>query len=286
MSPANSMQNNTLATMIHSAPRSVVSAIKGASEKTGVNFAYLMQQAKAESSFNPDIKAKTSSASGLFQFIESTWMDMVEKYGAKYGIDTQGKSRKEVLDMRFDEEKSSAMAAEFASENERILKHKWGGDVGATELYFAHFLGAGQASEFLKARDATPLQQAAVIFPKAAKANHNVFYEAKTGRARSLDEVYAFFDKKFQIKEDKSSTPDVMIAQNIPSITPSAPLYQSQHVLNTMRAMAATSHWPRSYAPTPYQSLVNSPVDIMLLAELEMPLMGKENDQKRDSFPS
>lgn len=196
----NTIQNNILEVFGQRAPHNVLSAIQKASAKTGVNFAYMVQQAAAESSFNPAAKAKTSSASGLYQFIESTWMSMVDKYGDKYGIDTQGKSKKDILALRNDAEISANMAAEFAGENERYLNDNWGGDVGPTELYFAHFMGAGGATAFLKAKDENALQPAADLFPQAARANRNVFFD-KQGRAKSMDEVYAFFDKKFAIKD-------------------------------------------------------------------------------------
>ena len=125
---------------------------------------------------------------------------MVERYGEKHGIDTEGKSKQEILDLRKDPEIASKMAAEFASENEKFLNNHWGGEVGSTELYFAHFLGAPNAAAFLNARDDNGMKTAAVLFPAAAKANPNVFYDTKTGRAKSLDEVYAFFDKKFQVQ--------------------------------------------------------------------------------------
>ena len=118
----NTIQNNALDALSRMAPRAVSGAIKQACSETGVDFAYLMQQAKAESSFNPTAKAKTSSASGLFQFIESTWMNMVEKYGPKHGLDTNGKTRGEILALRNDPRAASLMAAEFASENEKFLK--------------------------------------------------------------------------------------------------------------------------------------------------------------------
>ncbi len=57
----NSIQNNALASMLAPVPGKVVNAIKQASARTGVNFAYLVQQAGAESSFNPKIKAKTQT---------------------------------------------------------------------------------------------------------------------------------------------------------------------------------------------------------------------------------
>lgn len=93
------------------------------------------------------------------------------------------------------------LAAEFAKENKEVLDQTWGGDVGATELYLAHFLGAGGAAAFLKARDDNPLQTGADVFPQAALSNRNVFYNSKTGQARSLEEIYAFFDHKFEAAE-------------------------------------------------------------------------------------
>ena len=147
----------------------VLGAIEKASSSTGVDFAYLVNQAKAESNFNPSVKAKTSSATGLFQFIKSTWLDMIEKHGEKHGISAD-QSRSKLLNLRKDPEVASVMAAEFAKDNQSVLDARWGGEVGQTELYFAHFLGAGGASEFLSAHDRNPSQRAAVLFPEAAKA--------------------------------------------------------------------------------------------------------------------
>ena len=94
------IQNNILAAFGAKAPDNVLKAIHKASAKTGVNFAYMVQQAAVESSFDPKAKAKTSSASGLYQFISSTWMGMIDKYGDKHGIDTDGMSKKEILALR------------------------------------------------------------------------------------------------------------------------------------------------------------------------------------------
>ena len=65
------------------APTHIVNYIQRASDETGVDFSYLVHQAKAESSFDPNAKARTSSATGLFQFIERTWLDLAEKHGHK-----------------------------------------------------------------------------------------------------------------------------------------------------------------------------------------------------------
>jgi hypothetical protein len=207
----NSIDTNVLASLSGRAGPQVTSAIRQASLKTGVDFAYLMEKAAAESNFDTDAKARSSSASGLYQFIESTWLQMVNRYGDKHGlgdyadkINDQGKvtdleSRKEILALRNDPEIASLMAGEFAAENRQTLINSGikARDIGSTELYLAHFLGAGAASEFIKGMQENPLTPAADLFPRAAKANKNVFYNSKTHAAKSLGEIYAFFDKKF-----------------------------------------------------------------------------------------
>ncbi len=192
----NSLENNALAALSARAPQGVLNAIKTASAKTGVSFTYLMEKAAAESNFKVDAKAKTSSATGLFQFIESTWMDMVKTHGAKHGIDT-AQSKSTLLNLRKNPEVASLMAAEFAEGNKAYLEKTIGGDIGNTELYFAHFMGAGGASAFLSQLKKNPLSVAADIFPKEARANRNVFYDRSTGEAKTLQQVYDFFDKKF-----------------------------------------------------------------------------------------
>jgi len=198
-----SIENNALAALSQRAPQNVVQAIKTASDKTGVSFSYLMHKAAAESSFNPTVKAKTSSATGLFQFIESTWMDMVAKHGAKHGIDAN-QSRSELMNLRKDPALASIMAAEFASDNKKYLQQTVGGKIGETELYFAHFMGAKGASAFLSQLKHNPDSRAADIFPKEARANRNVFYDPQTGHERSLQQVYDFFDKKFSSSNPSS----------------------------------------------------------------------------------
>ncbi len=190
-------------------PKDIYNAISNAAQKTGVNFTYLMENAATESSFNPNAKSKSSSATGLFQFIEGTWMQMVREHGAKYGLGKyadkigddnkvgDSKTRNEILALRKDPEISSLMAAEFASGNYEHLKTYVGGDIGSTELYMAHFLGANGASGFLNAMKKSPNMAAAYLFPREARANKNVFYDQRTGAPKSMREVYASFDKKF-----------------------------------------------------------------------------------------
>ncbi len=189
----------------------VVQAIKNASSRTGVSFDYLMSKAKQESSFNPTAKAGTSSATGLFQFIESTWLQAVRSYGDQFGlgnmadkitVDSKGRpqvsdeaTKQKILKMREDPQIAASMTAAMTKDNASYLENSLGGPVGQSDLYLAHFLGLGGAEKFLKARQSTPYASAADLFPAAAGANKNVFYDA-SGRKKSVEEVYSFFSKK------------------------------------------------------------------------------------------
>ena len=286
-----SADTGTLSGLIDKAGAKVAAAIKNASVKTGVDFSYLMQQAQIESSFRTDVKACTSSATGLYQFIDSTWLSMVNKYGDKYGlgdladkISDNGKvadkaTRKEILELRKDPELCSLMAAEVASDNKDYLEKCTTKDVGATELYMAHFMGPGGAGKFLKAMDKNPNAKAADLFPTAAAANKNVFYD-KSGKAKSLEQVYAQFDKKFSIldsdtgcatanadtlkKTDTTLSDANVLAALTPRISNSnPPLYSKNSSLFT-NDVANRSAQHKSLLPTSMMSML-SPVDVLEL---------------------
>ena len=274
-----SMENNALAALSARAPSNIVNAIKTASTKTGVSFTYLMEKAAAESNFKADAKARTSSATGLFQFIESTWMDMVKKYGAKHGIDTN-QSKQNLLNLRKDPAIASLMAAEFAEGNKAHLEQNVGGNIGNTELYFAHFMGAGGASAFLSQLKKNPLSIAADIFPKEARANRNVFYDSKTGQPKTLQQVYDFFDKKFSGETTIASNKTNSLAHKparakegysylspsmkkpIEVINAQNSLYQMQNQLNQMDAFFATP--TQSVFPKSLYSNLSDPTMMLL----------------------
>ncbi|MBI1326110.1 MAG: transglycosylase SLT domain-containing protein [Alphaproteobacteria bacterium] len=272
----NYIKNNELQALSSQAGRRVTGAIEKASARTGVDFAYLMKQAKVESSFNPSAKARSSSATGLFQFIESTWLEMVNKYGDKYGISKSG-SRHQILAQRNDPEKAALMAAEFAAENRNKLQACLGNgcQVGDTELYLAHFLGAEGAVDFLQARNANPDKSGAALFPQAARANRSVFYN-EAGRPRTLDEIYS----RFASKLDATPSANVLTAK----ITQPQEQVDLAAMLNfypgvpQYRAVANVNNWQNFYAPARMQPAMMSsnwmrnyainPVDIMQISQM------------------
>lgn len=228
------------------APKPVINAVRNASASTGVDFAYLMEKAAAESSFQTKASAKTSSAQGLFQFIDSTWLEMVKAHGGKHGLDryadaisrdksgrlsvADGATKSQIMALRNDPRVSALLAAEYAATNKQQLETKVGGKIGATEMYFAHFMGASGASDFLNAMRADDNQLGKDLFPKAAKANKGVFYDPKTGDPRTLGEIYAFFNKRFdglptgagQQRTMLADASDAAIAPQRPADTESA----------------------------------------------------------------
>lgn len=193
------------------APTEIRTAIRQASAATGVPFDYLATQAEQESGFKADARAATSSAAGLYQFIESTWLRMVRDHGEKHGLGELARSvtmsesgprvadpavKAKILELRDDPKLSAAMAAELARGNHAQLGQSLGREIGATDLYLAHFLGANGATRFLTTLRNDPGRAAAEILPDAAAANRGVFF-AGDGRARSIDEIYDRFAVKF-----------------------------------------------------------------------------------------
>lgn len=194
-------------------------AISRAAQRVGVDFSYLLNQAKSESGLNPNAQAQTSSAGGLFQFIDQSWLGAVKLHGAKHGLGWASEAisrrgdgswkvdrsvREQVMALKNDPEASSLMAAEFASDNSDALRSSLGREPRPADLYFAHFLGADGATRFLRAADTRPDMSAAALFPREARSNRTIFYD-NGGNARSLSEVYALMAKK--IDDNGSAVP-------------------------------------------------------------------------------
>lgn len=185
----------------------VQQAIAAAASRTGVDFSYLLGQAKLESGLRADAKASGSSASGLYQFIESSWLSVVKKHGGEHGLgwaaDAIGPgnrvanagTRQAILALRNDPAAASLMAAEHASDNKDALQGALGRDANGTDLYMAHFLGLGGAKQFLRRMASNPDASGAALFPQAARANRGVFYTSG-GQPRSLSQIYERFGAK------------------------------------------------------------------------------------------
>jgi Transglycosylase SLT domain len=181
------------------AGNSVHAAIARAAERTGVDFDYLLAQAKIESSLDPAARARTSSAAGLYQFTRSTWLETLEKHGPEHGLGGAAgpNGRAEIMALRFDPQASALMAAELASDNRAELTPLLGREPDAAELYLGHFLGIGGARQFLAALQDNPGQSAAAVLPRAAAANRGIFFEPG-GAPRSVGAVMELIRSKVE----------------------------------------------------------------------------------------
>jgi hypothetical protein len=186
----------------------VRAAIARAATSTGVDFNYLLAQARLESSLDPSARAGTSSAAGLYQFTRGTWLQTLDRHGGNHGLDWTSAAiedgrvrdpalRQQIMALRFDPDASALMAAELASDNADHLSGVLGRAPDAAELYMAHFLGAGGAGQFLRALAEDPSQAAAALLPKAAAANRGIFYTAG-GAPRSVSGVMELMRGKMQ----------------------------------------------------------------------------------------
>jgi hypothetical protein len=229
--------------------RRVTAAIENAAAKTGVDFGYLVDQARIESGMRPDARARTSSATGLYQFTKQTWLATLKQHGATHGLGWAANAisksgngsyqvenpamRSSILGLRIDPDAAAAMAAEFASDNNDYLVGQLGRSPEPVDLYLAHFLGAGGASQFLAAYEDNPETVAATLLPRAAAANRNVFYK-DNNEARSVAEIRDNFRAKLG-----SQSPQVMRqARNIQTQKiDAAPRQQAPLSLATMQPM-------------------------------------------------
>jgi len=151
-----------------------------AAKYADVDVSYMASTAGRESSFVSGARAGSSSATGVYQFINSTWVVMVKRYGAKYGITLQTP--------RTDPRANALMGAEYAKENEAYLRAMLKRKVQPTEMYMAHLLGAGGALSIIKARS-TAL--AINVRPDAVPGNQRLFYTTVKGVSKPVT-VYEF----------------------------------------------------------------------------------------------
>lgn len=177
----------------------VRSVIAAAAERTGVSFDYLLAQAKLESGLDPSAKAETSSATGLYQFTQGTWLATLDRHGAEHGLGwaasaiaggriTDPAMAGAIMDLRRDPAASALMAGELARDHAGLLAGVLGRAPDDAELYLAHFLGGGDATRFLETLQSDPQMTASALLPRAAAANPAIFTDS-AGSDRTVAEV-------------------------------------------------------------------------------------------------
>lgn len=170
--------------------------LTGASEKAGIDPGIVAKVANFESGFNSDATptrkdgSKISSAHGYGQFLDGTWKDMVNKYGAKYGIEGADKMTSVQADKyRNDKTVQAGMLAEFTRENVEKGR-KFGGTNDDANVYALHNLGEGTGPEFLKAlknNPNAPVNSVKGMSDKVISGNKSLYGDGKI----TLAEAYA-----------------------------------------------------------------------------------------------
>ena len=204
--------NATATAGVDPSRRGIAGAIKQAADTTGTSFEYMLATAKMESNFNPKAAATTSSARGLYQFIDQTWLGTVKEAGSQLGYGkyadaisrtpsggysvSDPAARNAIMKLRDDPEAASSMACVLAQANSLKLTGKIGRRPTDAELYMAHFMGVGGAGKLIANAEDNPNASGARLFPNAAAANRPIFYD-KTGRARSVSEVYSVLTSRY-----------------------------------------------------------------------------------------
>src|SRR3984893_7808518 len=217
--------SNATAAGVDPARMRVAGAIRQAASSTGVSFEYMLATAKMESDFNPSAGASTSSAHGLYQFIEQTWLGTVKEAGSQLGYgqyaDAISKTssgdytvsaptiRKSIMKLRDDPVAASAMAGVLTQSNSFQLTGQIGRRPTDGELYMAHFMGVGGAAKLINNAEDNPKASAARLFPNAAAANRSIFYDS-SGRARSVSEVYSVLTSRYAGAANSQATRSAM----------------------------------------------------------------------------
>ncbi|ARQ01267.1 transglycosylase SLT domain-containing protein [Pseudorhodoplanes sinuspersici] len=272
------------------ATHSATAAIRQASQVTGARFSYLLATAKVESNLNPNAAAKTSSAGGLFQFIDRTWLGTLKEAGPYLGYDRYADAitrtddgryivndpsmRREIMALRQDPTANALMAGVFTNSNAKQLTNNLGRAPTDGELYVAHFMGATGASRLIGMSESNPSGKAADAFPVAARANRSIFFD-QSGRARSFAEVARNLTNRYDVAQARmrgidaadattAATPSTAFVPESPNV---ARAYQVAETASRIPALRnnpqAMAHYVTQAAavqnPLPGESMFHNP---------------------------
>jgi hypothetical protein len=202
--------------------RHLVETIVRAGKVVGADPTLLMAVADKESSFATSVQAKTSSATGLYQFIEQTWLGVISEFGVKHGLAaetrligkngrqffvTDAAERQRILDLRREPYLSALLAGEMLKRDTLRLEKAMGRHLTGGEIYLIHFLGPDAAQTFIETMEEKPDIKAADLLPRPAQANRPIFYAEAGGETKTLSvsEVHKKFNDMIKLRLDRYS---------------------------------------------------------------------------------
>jgi predicted RNA-binding Zn-ribbon protein involved in translation (DUF1610 family) len=200
--------------------RHIVETIVRASRAVGADPTLMMAVADKESSFATEVRAKTSSATGLYQFIERTWLGVIHQFGDRHGLAREKalitrngnqfivadpQERERILELRREPYISALLAAEMLKRDTLRMEKSLGRPLTGGEVYLIHFLGPDAAETFIETMGESPNLAAADLLPRPAEANRPIFYQQKEGETKRLSvaEVHRNFEQMIKVRLDR-----------------------------------------------------------------------------------
>ena len=234
----------------------VTGAIKRAAQSTGANFDYLLTTAKVESNLDPNTTISTSTATGLFQFLDQTWLGVMKTAGKAFGFGRYADAisqtssgryvvddpalRDEMMKLRKDPAANAVMGGVITQQNAAVLAKRIGRQPTEGELYVAHFFGPHAASRVLQLAASEPNTDAVALFPEAARANRSVFYD-RQGNARTIAGVRDELVRRYQVAKARMvpAAAPTAVAMQAPAPASATPPRRVADTAGVTRAFAA-----------------------------------------------
>lgn len=195
-----------------------------------------------ESGGNPNARNPRSSAAGLGQFIDSTWLSMIRKNKPELA----GRSDAELIALKSDPNLSREMTSAYANENSGLLRAS-GFEPTPGNVYLSHFAGPAGAKSLLSASPDAPVE--AVLGQQAVAANP--FLAGKTAR-----DVVAWAEQKMGGAGPSSAPPPAPTAPTAgPTPAPTgllasaAPQEQQADPMASFAGLLAPSQQQESSSP-------------------------------------
>jgi hypothetical protein len=166
--------------------RELVRTIVGVARETDTDPALMMTIAEKESGFRTSIEAATSTAAGLYQFIEQTWFSIIAHSGRKFGL----------------EREADQLIYDPISEKYLVLDLS---RCTRPQDRLCELLSPEDSARFMSALAEDPTQSAAKLLPQAAEEHRDLFYTAsrKKRRPRSVGAVYTKYLASISSKSEQ-----------------------------------------------------------------------------------